>query len=123
MGETGQPSARCARVAREAKRRGWWYRYTDVMPDWASHYIGMKTDASAIRTFEAQLVPGLLQTADYARAIIMSTAASTHIDVDRLVSFASGAAPGMRKRRLRCDGRGARGHGIQGGSWFSGSVM
>lgn len=59
-------------VARQAKQRGWWYRYSEVMPDWFSNYLGLETDASVIRTFEAQVVPGLLQTADYATATIMA---------------------------------------------------
>ncbi|HEY9392132.1 MAG TPA: helix-turn-helix transcriptional regulator [Mycobacteriales bacterium] len=67
-------------VARQARQRGWWYRYSDVMPDWFGHYIGLETDAAMIRTFEAQVVPGLLQTADYARATILSTAAPDPVD-------------------------------------------
>lgn len=75
-------------VARQARQRGWWYRYTDMLPDWFSQYIGLETDAVAIRTFEAQVVPGLLQTADYARAAIMSTAAPGPMDsIDRQVSL------------------------------------
>lgn len=75
-------------VARQAKQRGWWYRYQDVLPDWFGHYIGLETDASMIRTFEAQVIPGLLQTADYARAAIMSTAAPDPMDsVERQVSL------------------------------------
>lgn len=57
-------------VARQAKQRGWWQRYTDVLPDWFSTYVGMESEASVIRTYECQMVPGLLQTEDYARAAI-----------------------------------------------------
>jgi len=55
-------------LAREARRRGWWTRYTDVLGSGA--YIGLEAEASAIHTFESQFVPGLLQTEDYARAVI-----------------------------------------------------
>lgn len=55
-------------VARQAKQRGWWQRYTDVLPDWFTTYVGMESEASVIRTYECQMVPGLLQTKDYARA-------------------------------------------------------
>lgn len=55
-------------LAREARRRGWWTRYTDVLG--SGTYIGLEAEASAIRTYESQFVPGLLQTEDYARAVI-----------------------------------------------------
>jgi transcriptional regulator with XRE-family HTH domain len=55
-------------LAREARRRGWWTRYTDVLG--SGTYIGLEAEASSVRTFESQFVPGLLQTEDYARAVI-----------------------------------------------------
>ncbi|MFI5490963.1 helix-turn-helix domain-containing protein [Actinoplanes sp. NPDC051859] len=54
-------------VARQAKQRGWWQRYSEILPDWFSTYVGMESEASVIRTYECQMVPGLLQTEDYAR--------------------------------------------------------
>jgi hypothetical protein len=60
-------SARSA-FAREARRRGWWTRYTDVLG--SGTYIGLEAEASAIHSYESQFVPGLLQTEDYARAVI-----------------------------------------------------
>jgi len=56
--------------ARAARQRGWWITYTDAVPDWFSMYLGFETEASGIRTVDCQLVPGLLQTAGYAKAII-----------------------------------------------------
>ena len=55
-------------LAREARRRGWWTRYTDILG--SGTYIGLEAEASAIHTYESQFVPGLLQTEDYARAAI-----------------------------------------------------
>ena len=55
-------------LAREARRRGWWTRYTDILG--SGTYIGLEAEASAIHTYESQFVPGLLQTEDYARAVI-----------------------------------------------------
>jgi len=55
-----------------AERSGepdWWTRYRDVVPGWFEAYIGLEAAASAIRTFEVQFVPGLLQTERYARAV------------------------------------------------------
>lgn len=57
-------------IAREARKRGWWQRFNNVLPDWFDTYIGLESEASHISEYEPQLVPGTLQTADYARAVI-----------------------------------------------------
>jgi transcriptional regulator with XRE-family HTH domain len=75
------------RLAREARRRGWWHSYADVLADGFEVYVDLEADASAIRTYEAQLVPGLLQTVDYAHAVL--TAAWVTIEpeeIDRRVA-------------------------------------
>lgn len=56
-------------VARETRERGWYQDYTDAMPDWFAGYVGLETDASVIRTYESQVMPGILQTEAYARAL------------------------------------------------------
>ena len=56
-------------VARQAREAGWWQSYSHVMADAYQDFIGLESTAAAIWTYEAQLVPGLLQTEDYARAI------------------------------------------------------
>jgi transcriptional regulator with XRE-family HTH domain len=50
-------------------RRGWWHPYADVLPAAYLDYVIMESAASEIMTYEAQVVPDLLQTVDYARAI------------------------------------------------------
>lgn len=54
----------------QAKSAGWWHDYHDVLPSWFETYIGLEEAASGIRNYEVQFVPGLLQTADYARAVV-----------------------------------------------------
>lgn len=56
-------------LARESRRKGWWKRYDDVISGSYADYIGLEATAASIRTYEAYLVPGLLQTEDYARAV------------------------------------------------------
>jgi transcriptional regulator with XRE-family HTH domain len=58
-------------LAREARRRGWWARYSDVLGSGAT-YIGLESEAATIQTYEQQVVPGLLQTEGYVRALIRS---------------------------------------------------
>ncbi|GAA0565592.1 hypothetical protein GCM10009546_29780 [Actinomadura livida] len=55
---------------RQANTAGWWHRYHDVLPNWFQTYVGLEEATSLIRTYEIQFVPGLLQTPDYARAVI-----------------------------------------------------
>ena len=55
---------------REANKRGWWHNYRDVLPDWFAAYLSLEQAALQIRAYEAQFVPGLFQTADYARALL-----------------------------------------------------
>jgi transcriptional regulator with XRE-family HTH domain len=58
-------------LAREANTPGWWHRYGDVLPNWFQSYLGLESAASLIRTYEVQFVPGLLQSRDYARSVVL----------------------------------------------------
>ncbi|MGV9453499.1 helix-turn-helix domain-containing protein [Streptomyces sp. NPDC003635] len=57
-------------LAEEANQPGWWQRYHDVLPDWFSLYVSLEGAARIIRSYEPHFVPGLLQTEDYARAVL-----------------------------------------------------
>lgn len=57
-------------LARQANTPGWWQRDGDILPSWFQTYLGLEEAAALIRTYEVQFVPGLLQTEDYARAVI-----------------------------------------------------
>jgi len=57
-------------LARQANRPGWWHKYSDLLPHWFEVYVGLEEAASIIRTYEIQFIPGLLQSRDYARAVI-----------------------------------------------------
>lgn len=61
-------------LAEEANKPGWWQRFHDVLPHWFSMYVSLEGAASLIRAYEPQFVPGLLQTEDYARAIMFGGA-------------------------------------------------
>ncbi|HEV2783280.1 MAG TPA: helix-turn-helix transcriptional regulator [Actinophytocola sp.] len=53
----------------QSNERGWWHRYTDLMPNWFHDYVGLEESASRLQTYELQFVPGLLQTEEYIRAV------------------------------------------------------
>ncbi|MER6415647.1 helix-turn-helix domain-containing protein [Streptomyces humidus] len=57
-------------LTEEANRPGWWQRYHDVLPEWFSLYVSLEGAARLIRSYEPHFVPGLLQTEDYARAVL-----------------------------------------------------
>ncbi|MFE2508472.1 helix-turn-helix domain-containing protein [Streptomyces naganishii] len=57
-------------LAREANRPGWWYKFRDVLPEWFRAYVSLESEASVIRLYEPHYVPGLLQTYDYATALM-----------------------------------------------------
>jgi transcriptional regulator with XRE-family HTH domain len=70
--EYGVPEARrnaLVAIARQAHQAGWWQTYGHVLDDAYQDFIGLEATAAAIWTYEAQLIPGLLQTDAYARAI------------------------------------------------------
>ncbi|MGV9212953.1 helix-turn-helix domain-containing protein [Micromonospora sp. RB23] len=59
------------KLARDANSPGWWHRYGDVLPSWFQSYLGLEAAAALIRSYEVQFVPGLLQTREYARAVVL----------------------------------------------------
>jgi hypothetical protein len=73
-------------LAREASKPGWWHSYNDVLPAWFRTSVGLEESASLIRGYEPHCVPGLLQTGDYARALITAGRPDSPADdIDRLV--------------------------------------
>jgi hypothetical protein len=57
-------------LTEEANQAGWWQRFHDVLPDWFSMHISLEGAARMIRSYEPHFVPGLLQTEEYARAVM-----------------------------------------------------
>jgi transcriptional regulator with XRE-family HTH domain len=57
-------------LARESRQKGWWHAYSDTIQPRFATYVGLEDAAAEIRTYEVSLVPGLLQTEDYMRAVI-----------------------------------------------------
>jgi len=73
-------------LAKETKARGWWHAYGDVIPEWLDVYIGLEEAASRLCVYEADMVPGLLQTTDYARTLIRAdNAAVADEEIERRV--------------------------------------
>ncbi|MEU1373668.1 helix-turn-helix transcriptional regulator [Streptomyces triculaminicus] len=74
-------------LTREANRPGWWHRFRDVLPEWFSAFVSLEGEANLIRAYEPHYIPGLLQTEDYARAVLRAGMPhAREADVERAVT-------------------------------------
>jgi hypothetical protein len=87
------------RLAREARKRGWWQTYSGAVPEPFVVYIGLEAEVATLRAYACELVPGLLQTEEYAREVRRATAPISDPDqTDRWVALRM-----ARQRRLVAD--------------------
>ena len=78
-------------LTREANATPWYQKFQDVVPDWFHVFVGLEEAAQLIRVYEVQFVPGLLQTEEYARAVIVQGAPGLDPDeVERRVALRMG---------------------------------
>ncbi|MFD7707795.1 helix-turn-helix domain-containing protein [Streptomyces sp. NPDC059786] len=84
--ETRERLGSLALRANRRRREGWWHQYGAVLADTYRDYIEMENICDSIKTFQAQLVPGLLQTPEYGRAVtVASRAWETAEEIDQFV--------------------------------------
>jgi transcriptional regulator with XRE-family HTH domain len=82
-------------MAREGHRKGWWSIYDDVLPSGFDIYVGLEAEASGLRSYETDVVHGLLQTTDYALAVLRELRPrDTEEQLQRVVDLR------MRRQRL-----------------------
>ncbi|GIG67826.1 helix-turn-helix domain-containing protein [Phytomonospora endophytica] len=74
-------------LAAQQDAKTWWAAWSNVVPDWWKTFAGLEGLADAAFTFQPLLVPGLLQTTDYARAITVDTGFVRPDQTERFVSF------------------------------------
>jgi len=74
-GVGGEQREALVQVATEARQKGWWQAYGDTL---VVALVGLEAAATTIRTYELACVPGLLQTADYARTVIRTSRPDLH---------------------------------------------
>lgn len=82
-------------LRRESSQRGWWADYGRTVPSWFADYLGMETAAAEVWTYQPTHVPGLLQTPEYAQAIIALDPDRPPEEIQRLVQLRAD-----RQRRL-----------------------
>lgn len=82
-------------LARESRQKGWWHAYGDSVQPHFGTYLGLESAASEIRIYEVNMIPGLLQTEDYARTVITAGMVnSPRPDIERRVAL------GVERQRL-----------------------
>ncbi|WP_431729538.1 helix-turn-helix domain-containing protein [Verrucosispora sp. TAA-831] len=78
-------------LAKETRGRGWWHSYGDAIPEWFELYVGLEAAAARLRKYEAQLIPGLLQTKAYATNVYeVARPDMTAEEIDRSVAVRLG---------------------------------
>ena len=80
---------RCALVelVRMARRRAWWHEYADVVPAQSSRFFGLEDGAATVDQHAGAMIPGLLQTEAYARAVASAPSATRPNDIERRVEL------------------------------------
>jgi transcriptional regulator with XRE-family HTH domain len=87
-GAGGEEAQQLAEFAARSSERGWWHRYNDVLPEWFEVYLGLEAEAAVIFTYQAEVVPGLLQTEEYASALMAAAVApDTPEEIERRVAL------------------------------------
>ncbi|HEV7648268.1 MAG TPA: helix-turn-helix transcriptional regulator [Actinophytocola sp.] len=76
------------RLAEDSEDRGWLVAHSDTTPNWFERYLGEEAEASEIWGYEAEFIPGLLQTADYCRTVSAANSPdATKESLERLVEL------------------------------------
>jgi transcriptional regulator with XRE-family HTH domain len=86
-GIDGEQRARLVQLARSARHRDWWHEYSDIVKKGFIDFLAFEAEAQTSRGYEAQVIPGILQTSDYARAILAGSLPKFSEEVDRGVQI------------------------------------
>ncbi|CNG58208.1 Uncharacterized protein conserved in bacteria [Mycobacterium tuberculosis] len=74
-------------LAREARQKGWWHSYGEAIPTWFEVYVGLESDAVSMERYDAEHVPGLLQTAEYARGVFEAFPIDDETEIEKRVAL------------------------------------
>ncbi len=85
-------------LASEDRQPGWWRQYAEVLPRWFEGYLSLESEAARLLAYESEVVPGLLQTEEYAAEILR------HSPYTPLPDEAARAAELRRARQVRLIG-------------------
>jgi transcriptional regulator with XRE-family HTH domain len=86
-GINGDDRARLIQLARNARHRDWWHEYSDLLKKGFVDYLAFEAEALTSRGYEAQVIPGVFQTKEYARAILSSSQPRRPDEIERGVEL------------------------------------
>jgi transcriptional regulator with XRE-family HTH domain len=93
-GVSAEQGVSLVQLARDSRQKGWWHAYSDTIQPQFATYIGLESAASEIRIYEVTLIPGLLQTGDYARTVIAAgIVGGDHDGIERSVELLMARQP------------------------------
>lgn len=95
-GGTEEQLAALEEIREEASQRGWWTTYG--LPEGLGTYVGLESDATSLRCFELENIPGLLQTEEYVRTLCTVDTRLSARDLERRI-------PARLRRQERLTGR------------------
>ncbi|MGW0433793.1 helix-turn-helix domain-containing protein [Micromonospora sp. NPDC003197] len=78
---------RLTTLAGRSDAKTWWAPWANVMPDWFKTFVGLEGLADSAFAFESLVIPGLLQTEDYAQALTLGTGFVRPDHAERFVAF------------------------------------
>jgi transcriptional regulator with XRE-family HTH domain len=73
-------------LSQESKAKGWWHAYGDVVPAWFELYVGMEQAAGRLRSFAPSVIPGLLQSREYAECVFRKWIGDDEVAVENAVA-------------------------------------
>jgi transcriptional regulator with XRE-family HTH domain len=85
-GLSGTPVDELITLAREAERKGWWEAYSDALSEQYTAFIGLEAEAQSAALWQTKMIPGLLQTEEYARQTLLAMQSLVGIPPGRIVA-------------------------------------
>lgn len=86
-GVEGEAAELLLTLSRESRQKGWWHAFGDAIPHWFQVYVGLESEATGLRLYESDFIPGLLQTEAYARASYEASLVTMRDEIDRQVAL------------------------------------
>jgi transcriptional regulator with XRE-family HTH domain len=84
---TGEEAASMRDLAKAGRQRGQWSSFRDLLPSWFRQYVDLEGDASQLRWYQAEIIPGIMQTEAYIRGIVADSGRLTEEEVKQQVTI------------------------------------
>jgi transcriptional regulator with XRE-family HTH domain len=86
-GVDGDEAVSMRDLAKAGRQRGRWSSYRDLLPSWFRQYVDLEGDATEIRWYQPEIIPGILQTEAYIREILVTPRPGEEAESDQHVKI------------------------------------